>query len=650
MPPQEETNRIEELKKDLYTRGAPEVRTRRKLRFSDVNSEVKSGWDEATEDPIETTPLNSKYKDRSMSFLTKFLIGSVIFCLIAVGAGLYLFLNGANLISGNNIDVVISGPVSISGGEPVSFGIKVTNNNTIDLQLVDMSIAFPAGTTDPNNSTQVLNTYEQLLGDIPVGQATSTSVSAIIFGEENSQKTVTATLTYKVKGSSAVFTKIASYDVLINSSPVSLSVDSFTTITSGQQFDLKVKLRSNSKDVLKNVLLKGDYPFGYTFISSDVPALSDNTTWKIGDIPPGGERDIVIHGKLQGENTDTRVFHFSVGAQSSKNAVVIGTQYGAVTQDVAIEKAFMSLAVSVNSDTSSADIVGHFGTAEHVTITWFNNLSVSVSNAVLQVDLSGTAYDKAKVQPDLGYFDSAQNKIIWNQQTNSELASVPAGASGSVSFTVIPANMSSSLGGQTVVNPNISISANVSADRTQESGVSGSLSAATSRTIKVASDIALSGRMLRTIGPFTNTGVVPPKAEQSTTYTVDWTISNTTSSVSGAQVTASLPPYVTWLGKVSPSTENVTYDQNTGVVTWNAGTISPYSSDTSSTKRREVVFQISFQPSIIQVGTVPPLVNEATLRATDDFTQATLTSKQDYLSSSFSTDPGYKGGDETVVQ
>ena len=650
MPPQEETNRIEELKKDLYTRGAPEVRTRRKLRFSDVNSEVKKGWDEKVEEPIEVTPLNTEYKDRSMSFLTKFLIGSIIFCLIAVGIGLYFFLNGANIISGNNIDVVISGPVSISGGEPVSFGIKVTNNNTIDLQLVDMSIAFPAGTTDPNDSTRVLNTYEQLLGDIPVGQATSTTISAIIFGEENSQKTVTATLTYKVKGSSAVFTKVASYDVLINSSPVSLSVNSFTTITSGQEFDMKVDLKSNSKDVLKNVILKGDYPFGYTFISSDLPALSDNATWKIGDIPPGGDRIIVIHGKLQGENTDTRVFHFSVGAQSPTNAVVIGTQYGTVTQDVAIEKAFMSLAVSVNSDASSSDVVGHFNTSEHVTITWFNNLSVSVSNAVIQVDLSGSAYDKTNIQPDLGYFDSAQNRLIWNQQTNPELASVPAGASGSVSFTITPINMANSLGGKTVVNPNIVISANVSADRTQESGVSGSLSAATNRTIKVASDIALSGRVLRTVGPFANIGVVPPKAEQSATYTVDWTISNTTSSVSNAQVTATLPPYVTWLGQVFPSSENVTYDKNTGLVTWNAGTISPYSSDTSSTKRREVAFQVSFQPSIIQVGTVPPLVNESTLTATDDFTQATLTSKQDYLSSSFSTDPGFVGGDETVVQ
>jgi len=648
MPPEEEKNRIEELKKSLYSRGAPEVRTRRKLRFSDVNTDVKSQWDEPAEEPTEATPLNDEYKDRSMSILNKFLIGSAIFCVLAVGVGVYLFLNGANLVSGNNINVVISGPVSIPGGEPVSFGVKVTNNNNADLQLVDMSVAFPAGATDSKDPTKVLTSYDQLLGDIAVGQSTSTKVSAIIFGEENMQKTITATLTYKIKGSSAIFTKVATYDVLINSSPISLTASSFSSITSGQEFDITVTLKSNSQDVLKNVLLKADYPFGFTYISSNITALSDNATWRIGDIPPGGEQTVVIHGKLQGENNDTRTFHFTVGAQSSSNASVIGTQYGTVTQDVALEKPFMSLALSVNNDNTTSDVVGNFGMPESVALNWFNNLSVAVTNAVITVDLSGTAYDKMKVQPDIGYFDSANNKIIWNQQTDSDLASIPAGANGSVSFTVIPSNSSGSSGSQ-LINPNITISANITADRTQETGVSGSLSSVTTRNIKVASNISLSGRIVRTVGPFTNTGPIPPKAEQKTTYTVVWIISNTTSAIGNTIVTATLPPYVKWLGAVAPSTENVTYDQNTGTITWNAGSISPNSTNTS-TKRREVDFQVSFQPSITQVASAPILINQATLNATDNFTGSSLTSQQDYLTSSFSTDPGYKGGDETVVQ
>jgi hypothetical protein len=647
VPPADDKNRLEELKKSLYSRNMPDVRTRRKLRFSEEPmGEVKPGWQEPKEKE-QSVHLNETYEDHSMSFFTKLLIASFVFCLAAVGIGVYLFLNGANMISGNNIDISINGPVSIQGGEPVSFTVKVTNNNNVALQLVDMSVAFPAGATDPKDSTKALTTYEQLLGDMPTGVATSTSISAIIFGEENAQKEITVTLTYSVKGSSAVFTKEQSYDVLINSSPITVSVDSFSSITSGQAFDMTVNLKSNSQNTLKNVILKAQYPFGYTFASSNLPALSDKTTWKIGDIPPGGSRSIVIHGTLQGEDTDIRAFHFSVGAQNSSNTATVGTEYGAIEQDMTIEKPFISLGLVVDGDSSSGDHVGSFGQSERVAVNWFNNLSTAVSDVVITVDLSGSAYDKNKVQANGSYFDSANNRIVWNPQTNPDLASIPAGGSGTLSFIITPADLGTTA--NPIVNPTISVSSNVSADRIQQSGVSGTLSATESRTIKISSSIALSGRLVRSVGPFGNTGPIPPKAEQKTSYTVVWTVGNTSNTADNAQVTATLPPYVSWLGNVNPSTENITYDQTSGTIAWNVGTVNAGSSVTSA-NRREVDFQIALDPSVSQAGTVPTLINPATLTAKDDFTGASIQSSQDYLTTSYSTDPVFKEGDEIVTR
>ena len=150
------------------------------------------------------------------------------------------------------------------------------------------------------------------------------------------------------------------------------------------------------------------------------------------------------------------------------------------------------------------------------------------------------------------------------------------------------------------------------------------------------------------VGPFSNIGPVPPKAEQATTYTVIWTVDNTSSSVGNAQVTATLPPYVKWLKAVSPTTEDVSYDENSGAVTWNVGTVSTYT--LGSSQRREIAFQISFQPSVSQIGQSPTLVNQATLTAVDSFTGARLNSTQDFLTTRFGTDPSYKSGDETVVK
>ncbi len=646
MPPSSEDNSyIDELKKTLYSRNAPDVRTRRKLRFNDTASDVKTTWEEPKVETVEPV-LNKHYEDHSMSYLKKILFGSVIFCVVALGLGAYLFFNGGNLISANNIDITINGPVSIPGGTPVPLDIIVTNKNNVDLQLVDLAVDFPAGTTDPNDSTKELKNYRELIGDIRAGGMAMRTVRAIMFGEENMQKSIVVTVTYKVKGTNSLFSKNKSYDVLINSSPIGLSVDTFKEVSSGQEYDMKVNLKSNSQETLKNIVFKAIYPFGYSFISSDLKPLAGNATWKIGDIPPGAERKIIIHGKLTGENNDDRVFRFAVGAQSSTDARNIGTQYVAIEQDMIVQKPFIALTMSVDNDRPGADYIGQFGQGDSVEINWSNNLPVAVSNMVVTAKISGSAYDKSSVQPGKGYFKSGTDEIVWNQQTNPEFSSIGAGESGTVSFRLTPKN--SDLLSGSVVNPIIQISANVSADRTQETNVSSNLSAAVSRTIRIASSVSLSGRVARTVGPFVNTGPIPVKVEKTTTFTVIWDVDNTSSAVGSAVVSATLPAYVKWLNSVSPSTENVTYDPNTGKVSWQVGNMSTYTLDAQN--RREVSFQVSVTPAITDVGQPLTLLGQATLGATDSFTGTRLTSTQDVLNTRFSTDPAYKDGDGNVVK
>ena len=140
-----------------------------------------------------------------MSFFTKLLIASAVFCVIAVGAGAYIFLNGGNFISANNIDITINGPVSIGAGAPLALDITITNKNSVALETADLSVNFPAGTTDPADTTTSLQQFQETVGDIAPGASVTKTVNAVIFGEENLQKEITATVTYGIKGSTAVF-------------------------------------------------------------------------------------------------------------------------------------------------------------------------------------------------------------------------------------------------------------------------------------------------------------------------------------------------------------------------------------------------------------------------------------------------------------
>ncbi len=278
----------------------------------------------------------------------------------------------------------------------------------------------------------------------------------------------------------------------------------------------------------------------------------------------------------------------------------------------------------------------------------FNGESVltvlSSFNVEISAALSGNAYDKNGIVSDGGYFRSAENQIIWNQQTNAELASVGAGESGSVSFNLTPKGTGST--GTPIINPIVSIVANVSGDRVGD--VSGTITSAATRNLRVSPTVSLSGRVVRTTGSISNSGPIPPKVDQKTTYTIVWNIDNTSSPVTGAVVTAKLPPNVKWTGQISPSFEDISYEPNSSVITWNAGSVGTYTRAAGKTK--EVSFQVSIEPNLPQAGQAPELISSASLSANDDFSGTKLGDTQDALTTRFSTDPGFRQGDEIVVK
>ncbi len=653
-----EKSKIEELKKSLYSRSAPEIRAKRHMRWGKTDvGEVQTDWEHPAEDSQnsgnpaekEEVELNKKYENHSMSFFTKLLIASAVFFVIAMGAGIYLVLNGENIISANNIDITVSGPVTIAGGDPITFDIQVNNKNNVKLQTVDLVVNFPSGTVNPDDTTKELKQYQELMDDILPGGIAQKSVRAVIYGEENSKKNITINISYKVAGSNAVFKKQKTYQVLVSSSPISLTVSSFKEVTSGQEFEMEVTLASNSEEIIRNMLLKASYPFGFTFISSDKKSASNISVWKIGDIPPKGKKVVKFKGKLEGQDDEVRVFSFTTGAQSIRDSEAIGTEYVTASQEISIKKPFITATISFNDNNvgsnNSGEFIGSFNSPVKATVSWFNNLPTAVIDGEIHAKLSGTAYDKISVAPGEGYYKSVDNEIVWNKITTSSLGNIGPGESGSINFSFTPRDFSTPL--KPVSNPNLSVNVDVQAKRLSESNVPENLVSSAKRSMKISSRLSLSSSVVRSQGPFTNTGSIPPRAEKQTTYTVMWTVNNTANTVTGAEVRALLPAYVKWTAKTSPAGEDISYNSNTGEVVWRTGNVSAYTANTS--QARQVSFQVAIEPSVAQVGQVPFMVQDTTLVGRDDFTGENLTSTAPALTTRFSTDPSYKEGNDAVA-
>ncbi len=676
----EEKSKIEELKKSLYSRTAPPVTAGRRLRLRQKDYDVKTDW-EHPRDTFEndfadsTGPLaaaakttydmesaldeehdggNGHYTKTGMSFFSKTLIVSILFFLGCIGVGAYFVFGGSDIVSANNIDINLQGPVSVQGGAPQTFTVQVSNKNNVALQVVDLTIDYPPGTADATNPAASQLETQKTLPDISPGGVGQQVISAIFYGGVNSQKVIHATVNYRVAGSNATFTKEKDFTILVSSSPLTISTQSLTQVTAGQPFTIDVAVVSNSSVVINNLLLKSVYPQGFTYTSaSPKPVDTAHSVWNIGNLTPG--KTVVIHitGSLQGQDSESRAFRFSVGgAQQNTNtggigntlaAQTIGTEYISGTDTITIQKPFLSLGLVLNGDNADQQYIGSFNTPITGQVSWFNNTTDSVIDGEVVLNLSGTAFDKASVTPGNGFYDSANNRIVWNKITTPTLASIGAGQSGLVTFTLTPRN----LGTQTnpVTDPSVNLSLSAKANRISETNVSQEVDSSVSKNILISSNVALSGQLIRSTGPFVNSGPVPPKAEQETTYTVVWTVYNTSSPLDGVQVGAVLPPYVKWIGTTSPQNANISYNSTSGQITWNIGNVSAYAGGGSE----QVSFQIGVVPGVDLVGQAPTIIGNAVLIGRDDFTGVNLTSNIQAMTTRFSTDPAFKDGDETIL-
>ena len=118
---------IDALKRDLYRRGQPmNSRTRRSQLNRNV-LDVRDDW--GNDEEAEHITSQEKLDPKEKKYMKKFLIFSAMFFVVAVGIASYVLFGGGTVVSSQNVDISVSGPVSIDGGEVLTLQLDVKKNN-----------------------------------------------------------------------------------------------------------------------------------------------------------------------------------------------------------------------------------------------------------------------------------------------------------------------------------------------------------------------------------------------------------------------------------------------------------------------------------------------------------------------------------------
>lgn len=628
MPP-EEKSALESLREKLYKPADASGVERTPLHIE--HASIPRGWDA----PPAPTPAPVPPPRPKLPLSVRFLIGAGVFFIIAGAIATYFLYFGGNSVSTNNIKLSVTNAASaVASGDTVSLLVTVENHNPVAISDTTLTVDFPDGTRSADDATKPYTRDEESIGELGAGQAKTLTVRAVLFGSENQQLTIPVKVEYRTPNSNSVFVKESDYIVTITTSPVSVTATAVTEITAGQEFSISILVRSNAAKPLTNIAMAATYPFGFTVDSTSIP--SSNGLFTIGTLAPGAEKKITVTGTLAGSDTDERVFHWSVGSTASSTNGTLGVTYATTESDIALAQPFLRLALSLNGNANLQTVSA--GQQVNGTVQWTNTLKVPVLHGKIVLAFSGGGYDPSSVKTQNGFYQSSNGTITFDSGTNSGLSNLEPGdtGTGTFSFTVKDANALAQLH-----SPTVTLTISASGTRVNETGVSDSLNSTVVDTLKIASGLSLSSRIVHTVGPFTNSGPWPPVPGTATTYTVLMTAQNGVNATAGDTVTMTLPSYATFTGATSPADGSITYADGSRTVKWVVGDLASGASD-------QAAFQISFLPSSSQSGTSPVLVSPQTLTATDRFTQTTVTANAQQLDTRASTDPAYTGSDGVV--
>lgn len=639
---EEEKSKIDRLKDALYSRKV-KIKPSFVLDLHGHKTVVPEKWQEKEESP----KTDDSEPRRSLS--QKLFLAASVFFVLCLGVAFYVYFVGSNLISSNNIKVDILGPSAIKAGEVTALDFTVTNNNDTTLEIADLVIEFPQGTRSATDQITPLNHNRVPLGTIRPHETVRKTVSAVLYGEEGKSVTVPVSIQYHLPNSTSTFEKNLSYEGLVGSSPITVSVSALKEVNAEQDYTLKINVVSNSRSIERGIILTGEMPTGFDVVSvTPNPIVNQNgsITWNLGDIEAGGSRDLVIVGKVYGDKNEQRYFKFNAGVAGSTNPNVISASISKVTHTVDIKQPFIGVALLL--DKKEADgYIARSGADITSQIVWQNNLSVPIYDMTIDAAVTGDIVNSDTIKSPVGFYDSNKGVVRWNKGYNKNLQSINPGQNGTEEFSMNlwPAGVPESA---SIINPEFTVDITVHAKRRLENGVPEDIVSTVQKKVKVASSARFVATALHSIGPIENTGDLPPHVGQKTTYTIVWAVTNTANKLSDAKVVATIPDYISWENVVTPSSENITYNPSQHQITWNLGDVGTGSS--KGPMVRQVAFQIGLVPSASQTQTPPVLIDIANFSANDTFTLLKVTDQANALDTKISSDPSFNFGDEQVRQ
>ncbi len=601
---------LKNLHEKLYYKGKDKKKRKIKTEYSNSENsrdasfkkrEPLLNWERKTLLKKEKPDLQKekqKTEDKK-NFKLHLIIGSVVFIALVILIGLGVVFYGKykeSLFDPARVVVDIAGVKAIDSGRECSYKFKITNNNKVDLNQTRLRIDIPSELKLKENEFTELNlaTATIKVGKIKAKDSQEYELNFNVFGAKNSQIYLKGILDYQPEGFSAFFESRSQIDLLIESSALQLDIVASQEASQGELVEYRIYIENKSKKPLENLVLNAEYPEGFSYYSGEPQSFSDNHIWRISEIEAFQQKEIVVRGTLKGPVDAVRSFSAIIGVGS------IGDNFTTLNKaetNIKIIKPRVEINQTINGKNDLESVKA--GDVLKFVINFKNTSEEPLRDLILTEKMEGRAIDEASyILPRGGYYDEEKNTIIWKASDFAQLKNLNPQEEGQVEFRVqvkkiLPVENESDENFIIQASPAIeSLDVDSSLWENKKIGL-GAVS------LKVQSKLLLEVSGNYNDGELANEGPMPLKQGEKTTFTLRFSLLNTSNDLRDVIVKAALPAGVTWEENYLPQETGVEFNERTNELTWKVGSLKAGTGFRIPV--RSLAFQVGVTPSKYQL-------------------------------------------------
>ncbi|TAK96638.1 DUF11 domain-containing protein [Patescibacteria group bacterium] len=576
----------------------------------------------------------SPYKVKSLRTVIWAVLGMIVLGVAVVA--IYRYQKGA--YSEERVTFEISGPISVPSNQPMRYTLSYHNDNRVSLKNVSVSLNYP-DSFQPEEGNG-LKKENQANSTIELGEIAPYSSGSVEFvGQFYAPAEAIVYLNAKLRYNPGNVQSLANIErqvgVQIKTSPLSLELDIPYQVASGDKVDYVVDYRNDSARTFNGVRLTIKYPQGFEFDEADPEPTSDENVWELGTLEPGSGGRISVTGSLTGMMNDSQVLAVSLGSAESGSYVEYNNQER-ITKIV-------SSPLTIGQQVAKGKKIVGVGERLPYMITYKNVGEVGLRNAIVTVEIDSKVIDYTKIRLKKGYFDGEKKMITWKAADYPDLANLKPGQEGKIEFEldVLPFVTVDSDKDR---NFTIKTLAKIDSPDIPTPINANKIISSNQLSLKLKTKVIFEVRGYYQDTQIPNSGPLPPRVGQETTYTLHWKVSNLFNKIAGARVVAYLPTGARWTGAFKPEDGQVSFNERTNQVVWEIGDLKNGVGAIRDPK--ELVFQVGVTPQINQVKTAVEILKPSIFTGTDTFAgqpiSIQLRSKTSMLDEDIATDDKFR--------